>query len=255
MNPVVFGCIDIGNSDDISKTFFNSLGISDALVVENQYMWDEFCTKNKISYDKEVLSLNLPGLKGSFLNELPEETQKLFEDNRNSILKKVGELYSLGKNVLVVSDEGSSIIADSGEFVRNYCIDNNINFKVMTGPSAVINAISASNILGSTSPFIFYGPIFSLEYVDKILDNIDIAPYNFLGVGFLTPKTAQVVVGRMLKRFGNIEASLCIDLTTDKEKIVGKDLKEALIYLQEMGDEYYMKKEKVSIVFRKTRIQ
>lgn len=253
-NPVVFGCIDIGNINDISKTFFNSLDVSDALVVENQYMWDYFCIKNRISYDKEVLSLNLSGIEDKFLNELPKETQKMFEDNRVKVLKRVGELHNLGKKVLVVSDEGSSIIADSGEFVRNYCIENGIDFKVMAGPSAVINAVSSSKIPGATSPFIFYGPIFSLEYVDGILDNMDMAPYDFLSVGFLRPKTAKAVVGRMLERFGNIEASLCIDLTTNKEKIIGKNLKETLRYLEDMGDEYYTRKENVSIVFRKTRI-
>jgi 16S rRNA C1402 (ribose-2'-O) methylase RsmI len=67
MGSVIFGCIDIGNKDDISKTFFDYLHKSDAVVVENKYMWDEFCLNNQIEYSKEILSINLPGLKGKFL--------------------------------------------------------------------------------------------------------------------------------------------------------------------------------------------
>lgn len=253
MGSVVFGCIDIGNSNDLSKTFFNTLYASDLIVVENQYMWDSFCLDNDISYTKEVLSLNLPGLKGKFLNELSEETQRLFADNRSAIYERVHQLYKSGKSVLVLSDEGSSIIADSGEFVRNYCLKNGIDFKVMSGPSAVINSISSSTISGSLSPFIFYGPIFSLEYLNNFLDHVDKSAYYFLSVAFLTPKTAKNVVESMLEKFGNIDACLCVDLTTDNEKIIGKNLKDVVEYLQQMGDDYYIKKEKISIVFRNTR--
>jgi 16S rRNA C1402 (ribose-2'-O) methylase RsmI len=252
MVSVIFGCIDIGNSNDLSKTFFNELNNSDAVVVENQYVWDSFCLDNDISYTKEVLSLNLPGLKGKFLNELSEETQRLFADNRGVILERVHQLYKSGKNVLVLSDEGSSIIADSGEFVRNYCLKNGIDFKVMSGPSAVINSISSSTIAGSLSPFIFYGPMFSLEYLNNFLDNVSKSPKYFLSVAFLTPKTAKNVVESMLEKFGNIDACLCVDLTTDNEKIIGKNLNDVVEYLQQMGDDYYIKKEKISIVFRNT---
>lgn len=252
MNSVVFGCIDIGNSNDLSKTFFNAVEFSDAIVVENQYVWDSFCIKNNILYNKEVLSINLPGLKGNFLNELTEDIQKLFYDNQDYVLSRVKDLYQSNKHVLVLSDEGSSILADSGELIRTYCINNKIPFTVMAGPSAIINSLSMSSIPGSTSPFIFYGPMFSLEYLDEFLDKIDIAPYNFLGVAFLTPKTASHVVLAMLDKIGNVDASLCINITMTDEKVIGKTLKEVSDYLIAMGNEYYMKKEKISLVFRKT---
>jgi 16S rRNA C1402 (ribose-2'-O) methylase RsmI len=252
MGSVIFGCTDIGNSNDLSRTFFNELNSSDALVVENQYMWDSFCLDNNISYTKEVLSLNLPGLKDKFLNELPEDIQRLFKDNRSMVFERLHQLYKSGKTVLVLSDEGSSIIADSGEFVRNYCIENGIDFRVMSGPSAVINSISSSKISGSLSPFIFYGPMFSLDYLDNFLENIKRSPNYFLSVAFLDTKTANNVVKRMLEEFGNVDACICINLTTDTEKVIGKNLKDIVEYFQQMGDEYKIKKEKISIVFRNT---
>ena len=252
MGSVIFACTDIGNNEDLSKTFFNSLTYSDAVVVENQYTWDDFCENNHIVYQKEVLSLNLPGLKGKFLNELSEDIQKLFKDNRANILARVKELCLLNKNILVVSDEGSSIVADSGEGIRTFCIENDIDFKVLAGPSAVINALSTSRIPGSTSPFVFYGPIFSLEYLDDFLGRIDNAPYNFLSVAFLTPKTAKQVVKSIIDKFGDLEGSLCINLTMNTEKVIGKTLGDILDYLTVMGDDYYITKEKISLVFRKS---
>ena len=70
MGSVVFGCIHIGNSNDLSKTFFDTLDVSDLVVVENQYRWDAFCLENNINYTKKVLSINLSGLKGKFLKPI-----------------------------------------------------------------------------------------------------------------------------------------------------------------------------------------
>lgn len=252
MGSVVFGCIDIGNSNDLSKTFFNTLDASDLIVVENQYTWDAFCLENNVNYTKKVLSLNLPGLKGKFLNELPDETQNMFYENRVAILDEVSIFYKNNKNILILSDEGSSIIADSGELVRNHCLKNDIPFKVMSGPSAVINSVSMSNIIGPTSPFIFYGPMFSLEHLDDFLGKINNAPYNFLGVAFLTPTTAKDVVGSVIDRFGDLDGSLCVNLTMNTEKVIGKTLNDVLNYLTIMGDEYHLTKEKISLVFRKS---
>lgn len=252
MGSVIFGCIDIGNKDDIPKTFFDSLQNSDAVVVENKYMWDEFCLNNQIEYNKEILSINLPGLKGKFLNELTEEMQGLFYDNRDLVLKRIKELYEMNKNILVVSDEGSPILADSGEIVRTYCLNNDIDFRVLAGPSAIINTLSMSRIPGPTSPFVFYGPIFSMQFVDEFLDKIENVPYNFLGVAFLAPKTAKDVVLSMLNKFGNLDSSLCVNLTMETEKVIGKTLQDVYEYLLEMGDDYYLLKERASLVFRKT---
>ncbi len=252
MGSVVFGCIHIGNSNDLSRTFFDTLGVSDLVVVENQYRWDAFCLENNINYTKKVLSINLPGLKGKFLNELPDEIQGMFHENRLSILDEVLAFYKDNKNILVLSDEGSSIIADSGELVRNYCLKNDIPFKVMSGPSAVINSLSMSNIIGPTSPFIFYGPMFSLEYLDDFLGKINNAPYNFLGVAFLNQRTAKDVVGSVINRFGDLDGSLCVNLTMNTEKVIGKTLSDVLNYLTIMGDDYHLTREKISLVFRKS---
>ena len=252
MGSVVFGCIHIGNSNDLSKTFFDTLDVSDLVVVENQYRWDAFCLENNINYTKKVLSINLSGLKGKFLNELPNEIQGMFHENRLAILDEVLAFYKDNKNILVLSDEGSAIVADSGEIVRNYCLENDIPFKVMSGPSAVINSVSMSNIIGPTSPFIFYGPMFSLEYLDDFLGKINNAPYNFLGVAFLNQRTAKDVVGSVIDMFGDLDGSLCVNLTMNTEKVIGKTLSDVFNYLTVMGNDYHLTREKISLVFRKS---
>ena len=252
MGSVVFGCIHIGNSNDLSKTFFDTLDVSDLVVVENQYRWDAFCLENNINYTKKVLSINLSGLKGKFLNELPNEIQGMFHENRLAILAEVLAFYKDNKNILVLSDEGSAIVADSGEIVRNYCLENDIPFKVMSGPSAVINSVSMSNIIGPTSPFIFYGPMFSLEYLDDFLGKINNAPYNFLGVAFLNQRTAKDVVGSVIDMFGDLDGSLCVNLTMNTEKVIGKTLSDVFNYLTVMGNDYHLTREKISLVFRKS---
>ena len=176
----------------------------------------------------------------------------MFYENRLAILDEVLAFYKDNKNILVLSDEGSAIVADSGEIVRNYCLENDIPFKVMSGPSAVINSVSMSNIIGPTSPFIFYGPMFSLEYLDDFLGKINNAPYNFLGVAFLNQRTAKDVVGSVIDMFGDLDGSLCVNLTMNTEKVIGKTLSDVFNYLTVMGNDYHLTREKISLVFRKS---
>lgn len=251
MNPIIFGCVDIGNQNDLPASFFTALDSADILIVENLYMWEEFSTRAGITFDKEVVSFNLPDFKGKHLNELPENVQEEIFNHQQDILRGLSEAYHSGKSVLILSDEGSSILADFGGWVRHYCIATSIEFKVLAGPSALINSLTTSKILGDVSPFIFYGPVFSTERTAALIENINKLSTDFFGVVFLIPKTAAEIIKSISDEFGNLDASLCINLTLDTENVISGTLKDVLEYLESMGENYYELKHKISLVFKK----
>ena len=77
------------------------------------------------------------------------------EFNEDKILDKVRNLLDSGKNIALISDQGSPIISDPGFVLARYLIENGYNVISLPGPTAFVPALSSSGI--DPSPFIYYG--------------------------------------------------------------------------------------------------
>ena len=77
------------------------------------------------------------------------------EFNEEKIKEYVVNELKNGKNIGLVTDQGTPIISDPGFIVVKEVIKNNINVISLPGATAFVPAITCSGI--SPSPFVFYG--------------------------------------------------------------------------------------------------
>jgi 16S rRNA (cytidine1402-2'-O)-methyltransferase len=74
--------------------------------------------------------------------------------NEKSEVEKIVKDLLNGKNIALISDAGMPGISDPGNILVNECINSNIEYTVISGPSALINAFVMS---GMQTPFTFIG--------------------------------------------------------------------------------------------------
>jgi 16S rRNA (cytidine1402-2'-O)-methyltransferase len=81
--------------------------------------------------------------------------------NEHSSIKKKNKILELlkdNKNVAYISDAGMPVISDPGTELVNICLENNIPWDVIPGPSAPITALSASGFYGNRFLFLGFMP-------------------------------------------------------------------------------------------------
>jgi len=74
--------------------------------------------------------------------------------NENKSGNQIIEDLKKGKNIAIISDAGTPGISDPGSIIVNLCIEEDLPYTVVSGPSALINAFVLS---GYEAPFTFVG--------------------------------------------------------------------------------------------------
>lgn len=74
--------------------------------------------------------------------------------NESQMSEKIIEDLKGGKDIALISDAGMPGISDPGNILINKCIENNIEYTVISGASAQLNAFVMS---GYQPPFVFIG--------------------------------------------------------------------------------------------------
>ena len=87
--------------------------------------------------------------------EIDKPTFSYHKFNEKGASEKIIDLVLMGKNVAVISDAGMPAISDPGFILIEKMIENNIDFEVIAGVSAVTCAIVGSGL--DTSNFVFGG--------------------------------------------------------------------------------------------------
>ena len=133
-HKLYIGATPIGNLSDISDHLL--------IVLENiNYI---FCEDTRITQKLlDILNIqNKPKL------------ISFYKFNENEQINKAKEILAQD-DVLLVSDAGYPNISDPGYGLVKYCVDNNIEMEVISGPCALIHALVKSGI--STNTFMFLG--------------------------------------------------------------------------------------------------
>ena len=86
--------------------------------------------------------------------EIKKQLQSYHKFNEKSEVEKIINDLKLGKNIALISDAGMPCISDPGNILVNACIEENVEYTVISGPSALINAFILS---GFQPPFTFIG--------------------------------------------------------------------------------------------------
>ncbi len=135
-----------------------------------------------------------------------------------------------GENGAIVTDAGMPCISDPGEDLVRLCAENNIDVRVVPGPSAAISALALSGL--NTSKFVFEGFLTTNKTGRKEnLEALKNEPRTL--IFYEAPHKLKDTLADMRKVLGNRKISLCRELTKIHEEIDRTDLDGAIAEYEE----------------------
>ncbi len=135
-----------------------------------------------------------------------------------------------GESCAIVSDAGMPCISDPGEDLVRLCSENNIDVKVIPGPSAAISALCISGM--NTSRFTFEGFLSTskksrAEHLESLKDE------RRTMIFYEAPHKLKNTLEDLKKCFGDSrKISLCRELTKLHEEVLRFNLSEATEYFE-----------------------
>lgn len=147
--------------------------------------------------------------------------------NEKNKSKELIEKLKDGKNIAIVSDAGTPGISDPGSVMVGMCIQEEINFEVLTGSTAVTTALVYSGF--STNMFTFVG---FLPRDNKSKNNIIeiLKDRKDTLIFYEAPHRLQNTLSFLKKTLGNREIAICRELTKIHEEILRFTVDEAINY-------------------------
>lgn len=139
------------------------------------------------------------------------------------------ELLNEGKNIAVISDAGSPGISDPGSVILKKCIENNMEYEVLPGATAIITALVSSG-MDSTS-FIFKGFLPKDKGGrDGVLNEVKDRQETI--IIYEAPHRLRTTLAAINEIFGNRTIAICRELTKMHEEIIRLSLEKAIEYYQ-----------------------
>ncbi|MBI3582763.1 MAG: 16S rRNA (cytidine(1402)-2'-O)-methyltransferase [Nitrospinae bacterium] len=193
----------IGNYDDITLRALNILKIVDEVICE------EFKEGRRL--------LNQYGIDKS-LRRLSEHNEK---KDTPQIIKEIKE----GKNFALITDCGTPVFADTGNYLIKEAISTNIKLVPVPGASSIMSALVTAGI-----------PIDKFSYYGFLSPKSDIRKKELLSIKREMPVILMDTPYRLLTLLKDIidmlgretYIILCMDLTTDTEEILRGRIDEVL---------------------------
>ena len=138
------------------------------------------------------------------------------EYNEDKLFDKVRDLLDSGKNIGLISDQGTPIINDPGFVLSRYLIENGYNVVSLPGPTAFVPALTSSGL--DPSPFLYYGFLNSKkskrEEELKVLRN-----YPFSIIFYEAPHRINSMLKSILEIFGDRKVSISREISKKYETI------------------------------------
>ena len=98
--------------------------------------------------------------------------------NEKKSLNKIIQYLNEGKILSLITDAGTPVLSDPGNFIINECVKNGIKIFTVPGPSAISAAVSLS---GFSDKFLFYGFLPKKEIeLDKVLKSLSFFVYSIV---------------------------------------------------------------------------
>lgn len=185
----------IGNLDDITLRALNTLKEVDIVFAEDT---------------RETFNL----LKYYNINKKIESCHKYSEmKNKEKILKILKE----GKTIGFVSDRGTPLISDPGNFVVNEVIKENIPVIALPGATALIPALNMSGL--DNERFLFYGFLNNKKNAAKNeLNKLKDVEYTM--IFYESPRRLKTTLELMFEAFGNRKISIVREISKLHEEII-----------------------------------
>lgn len=195
----------IGNLQDITLRVLNVLKSSDEIGCEDTRISAKLLTHFEIR--KPLFSYR--------------------EHNEKKVTKNIVEKLIAGQNIAIISDAGMPGISDPGEVLIKTCIEKQLDYTVLPGPSAVITALVGSNLV--TQPFYYHGFI-DRNKTKQILDGLSRITATL--VFYESPHRLKKTLLVMLDRLGDRNITIARELTKKYETYLHTTLKQAVNYYQ-----------------------
>ena len=180
--------------------------------------------------DITIRSLNILKMVDLILCEDTRETQKLLnyydihkklyschQYNEDSIKLQIIQYLSEGKNIALVTDQGTPIISDPGYIIVKEIVKNNYNVIGLPGATAFVPALITSGI--DSSHFLFYGFLSAKDSKQKS-ELESLKAYPFTMIFYESPHRILNTLQNMLDVFGNREIAISREISKIHEEIL-----------------------------------
>lgn len=203
----------IGNLDDITVRALKILEMVDLILCEDTRESGKLLNYFKIK--KKLVSCH--------------------EYNEDKIKEYVISELRSGKNIGLVTDQGSPVISDPGYVVAKAVIEAQINVIALPGATAFVPALTSSGI--APSPFLFYGFLQTKESkIKQELQSLKILPYTL--IFYEAPHRIEKSLGFMLEVFGNRKISVHREISKLHEEICRGTIQELLSIVSNLKGEF-----------------
>lgn len=203
----------IGNLDDITVRALKVLEAVDFVLCEDTRETGKLLSKYNIK--KKLVSCH--------------------EFNEEKIKENVVEELKNGKNIGLVTDQGTPIISDPGYIIAREVINSGLNVISLPGATAFVPALTSSGI--SPSPFVFYGFLNSKSSKQKKeLQSLKNLKYTM--IFYEAPHRLKDTLTNMLEVFGNRNISINREISKIHEEICRGRISELIDLVDNMKGEF-----------------
>lgn len=160
--------------------------------------------------------------------EIKKQLVSFHEHSSKADAQRIIDRILSGESCGIVTDAGMPCISDPGEMLVKMCAENNIDVRVVPGPSAVVSAVAVSGL--STRRFTFEGflPVPKKERSERLEK---LRGETAVMVFYEAPHKLKATLADMAEFFGGERRiSLCRELTKLHEEVLRLTLAEAVEY-------------------------
>ena len=205
----------IGNLDDITVRALKTLEMVDLILCEDTRESSKLL--NHFHIKKKLVSCH--------------------EYNENKIKEYVISELASGKNIGLITDQGSPIVSDPGYVVSKAVIEHHFNVIALPGATAFVPALTSSGI--SPSPFLFYGFLQTKESkIKEELTSLSKLPYTL--IFYEAPHRIEKTLEYMLEIFGNRNISIHREISKLHEEICRGTIQELIPVVSELRGEFVL---------------
>ena len=147
------------------------------------------------------------------------------QHNEQGKSEDILELAEQGKSIAIVTDAGTPGISDPGAVIVQKCIENNFEFEVLPGATAITTALVYSGL--DTTKFVFRGFI-SRENKERKKLFEEVKNLRETIIFYESPHRLLSTLSTLKNELGNRRISVCRELTKLHEEIVRGSIEEVI---------------------------
>lgn len=150
--------------------------------------------------------------------------------NENGKSEEIIKRLLEGENIAMISDAGTPGISDPGAVIVKKCIDEDIEFEVYPGATAITTALVYSGL--DTDKFIFVG-FLSRENKERKETMESLVDRKETIILYEAPHRIQSTLSFIKEKLGNRKIAVCKELTKLHETILRGTVDECIEYYEE----------------------